>query len=272
MKTKIDEKKIADLKNGFQQYVAVYKRMDADARQNITLKIEHTARVCRNSLDIGKALKLKEHELRLAETIALFHDIGRFEQYARYQTFLDMKSEDHARLGVIVLKETGVLNDLDSETRSLITRVIQYHNRAALPDNESKTCLFFTKLIRDADKLDIWRVVTDYYHQKNRRRNSTLELDLPDTPGFSASVYQDLVDEKLVDISHIKNLNDFKLLQLGWVFDINFTPTYLFLKSRRYVDLIGDALPQSDKIESILNAIHLFLNNRCRENTDSGND
>jgi len=269
MNIKIDEKKITDLKNWFQHYVAKYKRMDSDARQNIMLKIEHTARVCKNSLDIGKALGLSDHELRLAEIIALFHDIGRFEQYARYQTFLDMKSEDHARLGVTVLKENGVLNGLDSETKRLILRTIQYHNRSALPDHETGTGLFFAKLIRDADKLDIWRVVTEYYHQKNRRKNSTLELGLTDTPGFSADVYQALMDERIVDINHIQNLNDFKLLQLGWVFDINFTPTYRLLKSEGYVDLIGDALPKSDKIENILNAIHLFLDHRCRENGDA---
>lgn len=266
MNTKIDEKKTADLKNWFKRYVAGYKRLDTDGRQSIMLKIEHTARVCKNSLDIGKTLKLSAHELRLAEIIALFHDIGRFEQYARYQTFLDMKSENHASLGVTVLKENGVLDDIDSETKNLILRTIQYHNRAALPDNETETCLFFTKLIRDADKLDIWKVLTDYYHQNNRRRNSTLELGLPDTHGFSKKVYQDLMNQKTVDFSYIQNLNDFKLLQLGWIFDINFGMTYRSIKSRGYVELIGDVLPASDKIETLLNAILLFLDDRCREN------
>jgi len=107
--------------------------------------------------------------------------------------------------------------------------------------------------------------VAKYYHQKNHRKNSTLELGLTDTPGFSADVYQDLMDEKIVDINHVQNLNDFKLLQLGWVFDINFTPTYRLLKSKGYVELIGDALPKSDKIETFVNAIHLFLDHRCRE-------
>jgi hypothetical protein len=111
--------------------------------------------------------------------------------------------------------------------------------------------LFFTKLLRDADKLDIWRVVTDYYHRKNDRRNGAIELDLPNTPGFSEEVYQDLMNRRIVDINHVKNLNDFKLLQIGWIFDINFDTTMQAIKSRRYLELIRDVLPKSEKIQLI---------------------
>ena len=168
------------------------------------------------------------------------------------------------QLGIKILKRFGILNQFEEATKSLILRTIQYHNCAALPQDETETCLLFVKLLRDADKIDIWRVVTDYYHKKKGKRNGALELDLPDTPVFSDAVYQDLINKRIVDIKHIKNLNDFKLLQIGWIFDINFEPTLHTICSRRYLEMIGDVLPKSGKIEKIFSIIYSYLDERLK--------
>jgi len=258
---------VHDLNDWFFSYVQTFKDGDAKAL-NIVLKEEHTRRVCREIADIGEQLGLHDDELRLAEVIALFHDIGRFEQYARYKTFMDQQSEDHAELGVKILKRLGVLDRCEESTKDLIFRTIQYHNRAVLPQGETKTCLFFTKLLRDADKLDIWRVVTDYYRRKDGERNGALELDLPDTPGFSDAVYQGLVNRKIVDMNHVKTLNDFKLLQVGWIFDVNFEPTLRAVRSRRYLEMIRDVLPKSEKIDAVFSIIHAYLEERFKASND----
>lgn len=259
--TEISDGLLGNLKDWFADYVRPFKTSDIDA-QNIILKEEHTQRVCQEIIFIGAQLGLRSGELRLAEAIALFHDIGRFEQYARYKTFSDQRSEDHATLGVTILKQLGVLEHCAEPLQDLICRTIQYHNRATLPRDETDECLFFTKLLRDADKLDIWRVVTDYYRRKDGVRNGTLELDLPDTPRFSEAVCRDLAQRKIVDINHVETLNDFKLLQIGWVFDINFEPTLRAVRSRRYLEMIRDVLPQSEQIDTLFSAIHRYLEER----------
>jgi len=53
----------------------------------------------------------------------------------------------------------------------------------------------------------------------------------------------------------VKNLNDFKLLQIGWIFDINFDITMQTIKSRRYLEMIRDVLPKSEKIQIIFENI-----------------
>ena len=250
---------VADLKNWFLSYVGTFKTTDADFQKNIDLKEKHTMRVCTEILDIGKELRLHNHELHIAEVIALFHDIGRFEQYARYHTFVDHYSENHAELGVKILQQNDVLYRLDESIQELIYRVILYHNRATLPQKETTTCLLFCKLLRDADKLDIWRIVTGYYHRENGKRNGVLELGLPDTQGISDEVYNDLIDGRIVDVSHLRNLNDFKLLQVGWVYDINFVPTFRRICERNYIDMIKDALPKLVRIEKIFTIVHSYL-------------
>ncbi|MBN2401845.1 MAG: hypothetical protein JXN64_05555 [Spirochaetes bacterium] len=86
-------------------------------------------------------------------------------------------------------------------------------------------------------------MVTDYYNIKDRKRNSGVELELPDTPGFLEEVYNDLINKRIVDIKYIKNLNDFKLLQIGWIFDINFQPVLARVRELGYLEMIRTVLP-----------------------------
>ncbi len=259
---KIDKKILKNLKNWFSNYVQTFNYSDKVFQENIALKEKHTLQVCKEIINIGEQLGINENELRLSEVIALFHDIGRFEQYARYKTFADFKSENHAELSVKILKENQVLNGFDKSIQSLILRSILYHNRFALPEGETETCLFFSKLLRDADKLDIWRVVTDYYVQNNRGKNDILELGLPDTAGFSEEVYQDILNKRMVDVKHLKNLNDFKLLQMGWIFDINFVPAFQCIQMRHYLDMFRQVLPESEKVETIFGIIQTYLDEK----------
>ncbi len=262
---KIEQKNVKDLKKWFTEYVRSFKDDNETDRRNIVLKEDHTLRVCDEILNIGKKLGLDDNKLRLAEIVALLHDIGRFEQYAVYKTFADRNSENHASLGIKVLKKYDVLKKLDASTEKLILRTIELHNRAYLPLEEEEPCLFFTKLLRDADKLDILKVVTDYYHRKESKRNKAIELDLPDTPGISETVYQDLINKTIVNADHIKNLNDFKLLQIGWIFDINFEPTLRCIKARRYLEMIRDVLPETDEIWEIFDVIQRHINHHLIE-------
>ena len=102
-------------KKWFLDYVDQFSSPEVFIQENIKLKIEHTARVCENILLLAKAEKVGEEGSRLAETIALFHDLGRFEQFMKYRTFKDSESENHALLGVKILKNTGILSHLSTE-------------------------------------------------------------------------------------------------------------------------------------------------------------
>jgi len=259
----INQETMSGLRKWFRDYVKLFYSKNPEDQRNIDLKEEHTRQVCRWILDIGESLGLSNEELSLAEVMALFHDIGRFEQYARYGTYSDLRSEDHATLGVRVLREKGVLNCLDLQTRELILRTISYHNRFDLPKDETEKCLFYTKLLRDADKMDIWRVVTGYYGQKNGQKNGTIELGLPDTPEISDEVYNSLVKKNIVKMGSLKTLNDFKVLQMGWVFDVNFPRTFDLIREKGYLQMIRDALPPSDRLTEISSMVQSYLEKHC---------
>ncbi len=236
----------------FGGYLRPFEAGDEEIRRNTRLKKEHTRRVRGEIADLGRELGLPEEDLLLADTLALFHDLGRFEQYSRYRTFVDRDSEDHAALGVKILEEHRVLAGLEGKTRELILKAVFYHNRASLPEEESPEVLFFTRLLRDADKLDIWKVVTDYYQRSDPARDRAIEIGLPDTPGFSPEVGEALVRKEIVRSDRLRNLNDFKLLQVGWVYGLNFPPTFERVRRRGYLEIIRRYLPRTKEIDRVL--------------------
>lgn len=256
-----DDTSLINLKRWFSDYVKTFKTEDSGIRKSIVLKELHTQRVCAEIVNIGKQLELKNDALNLAEAIGLLHDVGRFEQYTVYGTFKDKKSVNHAELGVEILERFNVLKDVSCRSRDIIMRSVRYHNRISLPVEETPECLFYAKLIRDADKLDILKVVTEHYHSSSAEKVGAIELGFPDTAGVSEEVYSDLMNKRIVDMKNVRNLNDFKLLQVGWVFDINFRPTINSIKTRGYLDLIRNVLPNSKEIDEVFSLVELSLLN-----------
>ena len=228
--------KLEDLehfKKWFTDYTSTYYTDDPVHDQPIKLKQEHTQRVCKEIVTLGQALNLPERDMLLAETMALFHDVGRFEQYAVYGTFKDKASEDHAKLGIKVLSKHNVLSTCSHKEQSLITRAIGYHNMRTLPDEKDERCLFFARLLRDAEKLDIWRVFIEYYGRQETEPNATIVWGLPDKDLCSPAILEALHDRRMADLKDMATLNDFKLLQISWVYDLNFAPTFRTVYQRR---------------------------------------
>jgi len=245
----MNESALQKLHEWYTNYVDGFSSEDKKYSINIDIKKQHTRRVCHEIIDIGNSLNMGEDELRIADAIALLHDIGRFSQYDTYGTYSDLKSEDHAQLGIKVIKEHRLLFDLDENLRDMILRTIGYHNKRVLPQDETDECLFFTKLLRDADKLDIFKVVTDYYCKRGGFEDGALGLDLSDSPHVSNDIIGNIEDGKTANREDVKTMSDLMLLQMSWVYDINFDRTRQLIEERNYIGIIYDHLPRTKSIE-----------------------
>lgn len=235
----------------FERYVKDFYSADPKVQAGIGLKEKHTGRVRENIVRIGSSLSLEENDLLLAETVALFHDIGRFRQYAVYRTFNDRRSENHALLGVRELSAAGVLAALAEDERELVLKAIEYHNLLELPPDAPERCLLFARLIRDADKLDILKITTDHYRRQGRESNPALEPGLPDTPGYSPVLVEDLLHQRRCGYDDVKNLNDRKLLLLSWLFDINFPHTLSEIAANDIVGKLMAVLPKTVALRTV---------------------
>jgi putative nucleotidyltransferase with HDIG domain len=252
---------------GYMKWFKEYSRgfLVPGIAKDVALKIGHTMRVVGEITRLGESLGLAGPDLRLARAIALFHDVGRFPQLKRYKTMRDDRSENHAALGVAVLKEEGLLEGMPEETRVLITKAVGLHNVRDLPGDLPERELFYARLIRDADKLDIWRVLLDYYENGSQDRDTTMEMELPDTPGFSGEILSGLNAGRVPDFASVKNFNDAKLMQMSWAFDLNFGPTRSLVLKRRYMERIAARLPGSGEIEDALDRVTSYLKETATE-------
>ena len=133
----------------------------------VNLKYAHSLRVAALSERIAQSLSMEKEDIDLAWLIGILHDIGRFEQLRRYQTFFDYRSMDHAKYGVHVLFEEGHIKDFiaSSEENDVIRAASGEHNVYEVR-GFIQTGTSFCRLIRDADKLDIFRVYV-MYREKN---------------------------------------------------------------------------------------------------------
>lgn len=171
----IDREKV---KKVFAEYVRHYDAEDPKIR----LKILHTYKVSELCEEIARDLfgtmEIKEvsaqENIDLAWLIGMLHDIGRFEQVRRYHTLIDAKSVSHAALGTRILFEEGMLaRFITAESEDPDVRVLRaaiaYHSDYRIPGDMDERTRMFCQILRDADKLDIFRVncetpLEDIYH------------------------------------------------------------------------------------------------------------
>lgn len=249
-------------KDWFDAYVKSFYSDDTGLQAGIILKETHTVRVCEKIVRIGRSINLKDEDLRLAEAIALFHDVGRFGQFKHYRTFNDRRSENHALLGLRELEQTGVLSGLVEEERDLIMKAVEYHNAFELPQALEDRCLLFIRLIRDADKLDILDVFTDYYTLRDRQPNPALESGLSDTPGYSPVLVENLIQQQGCSYKDVKNYNDRKLLLLSWIYDINFPYTLSEIAGKGHIKKIMGLLPATEDIQAAHDHLQAYVTRR----------
>ena len=144
----------------FEQYLNGYDRKDGKVR----LKITHTYGVVAQSTALAKRMRLGEEDTQLARIIALLHDIGRFEQLRRFDSFLP-ETMDHAAYGVELLFGEGMIRDFLPEDTwdGIIRTAIAKHSDYRLEGVEDPRTLLHARLIRDADKLDNCRVKLEFW-------------------------------------------------------------------------------------------------------------
>ncbi len=260
----MDRQKLDNLKQWFTAYCRSFDTLNPGDQQNITLKEVHTRNVCDNMTEVARSLSLDEGGVALAEAVGLFHDVGRFPQFKKYRTFNDRLSTNHAALGAKVLIENNVLENLRKREQDIIIRAVTLHNVFIVPEGLDADTHRFLHMVRDADKLDIWRVSLEYYEQSEADRASAVGLGLPDTPGYSPDVLASLLRREMVLMSSLTTLNDFKLLQLAWIFDLNFSRSLELVAERGYIDKIASLLPRCSEIDLAVAAVRSYVDEKAQ--------
>lgn len=260
------EQQLQKFKAWFADYIVDFYGTSSYIDANLELKETHTDYVCKKALYIANALGLGENDRLIAATVGLFHDVGRFEQFTKYQTYSDSKSENHNLMAVRILKEYNILSPLTETERDIILKAIELHGVKELPADLDGPTDLHAKIVRDADKLDIYRVLIEKYRQyKADPENFPLEVECVDEPTYAPHIIEAIKNNAQVDYTTLKTLNDMKLLLLAMIFDVNFSPTLKRIKQHGYVDQLLQLLPDDEVIENIGRIMHSYMEDKIAQ-------
>lgn len=223
----------------FETYLDQYNRED----DKINLKIVHTYGVVTAAEYIAKNLNLDSENFQLAKLIALLHDIGRFEQLKRYNSF-DDRIIDHAILGVEILKEQDFIREFvtDPQYDETIYTALYNHNTFAINPEVQGNQLLHTQIIRDADKLDNYRVKVE---EKFETLFDISQFELEDEL-ITPKIAQEFRHNHLIMSSDRKTHLDMWLSYLAFMFDLNFEASKQFIIENDYTEILFTRVTPKD--------------------------
>lgn len=220
------------------------------SEKEIKRKINHSIRVSSLCRKIAKSINLSKEEQDIAEFIGLVHDIGRFIQWEEYQTFDDLKSDDHAILGLYVLFDNNVIDkfNVNHEWFKTIFLAIKNHNLLNISNDTKGIDLIMSKILRDADKMDIlWMV-----------KSGEIVLD-EDNSDISLQIRECFLSKHSIGHTLKMTVSDKILLKMAFVFDVNYEWSIQYIKDERLIEEIYNKLKYKGKIEGFYNFVIKYL-------------
>ena len=222
---------VTGIEKKFDEYVSHYD----PTNERVKLKIEHIKRVAQNAKMIAQSLNLSEEKVNLAIAIGYFHDIARFEQIRIANTFSDKESHiNHGELGAKVLRENDFIRNFIKEPLydHIIQKAVINHNRPKIEEGLSDEELLFCKIIRDADKLDIFYTIS----QDRYSMQSIFWYPQFDAEGISNKILEEFKKEITIDYSLIHTNSDVIVIFYAYIYDLYFPITKKILYQKQYLE------------------------------------
>lgn len=233
------------------KYSDFLKKYDKRVKRN-KMKYEHSFKVANIMGELAARLNLNDEEVNISKVIGLLHDIGRFEQVKLYNTFKDIKF-DHALEGANYLFERGHIRDyLDEEKYDkVIYHAIKNHNKFEIETGLDKESLKYSKMIRDADKIDIFRVLS----KTNKK--------IFDKDELSDEILNSFYSHKSCLISEQKKSSDNVIFIMAFIYDFNFKESLEILNEKKHFEEWLSVMPikkgSEEEFEKLVNYVKKYI-------------
>lgn len=249
---------IQKAKIAFKEFLEQYEDKE---HLSFKLKVVHTYHVTENARKIAEKLNLEEEDIKLAELIGLLHDIGRFEEL-KVTNELNSIKFDHALYGSKMLFEQEMIRNFieDNQYDEIIKKAIENHSKLEIEEGLDEKTLLHSKIIRDADKLDNYRVKKDERIEAIFPTRVNKKEDMEES-FLSDKVYETVVNKQCVNIYDRVTPLDFWVCILAFTFDLNFDVTYKIVKENDYINVLVDRFDYKDKeTKSRMENIRIIIN------------
>lgn len=256
----ITEEQLKECHLEFEKYFQSLIAESTDNQHKVEDIRAHLLRVANNAVMLAKIVMPTDEDKRMAEVIALFHDIGKAFMISK-NTEVSVIQLDHAVVSGKIIQQMKFYQALPEDLQLVILKSIEEHNKLKLPklDNEQQT--LFARLLRDADKLDIFESSYRFFKEKYGIQ-PIMTYELVNGTEVSEKIIKSIMSGKTATIEDMKTMNDYKLLLLSMAFDLNFKYTFRIMSEKQYIQKIYETLPKRDQIIDVYRAIKLFVENK----------
>lgn len=221
----------------------------------------HSMRVVNNTQLLAKSILQTDEEKYIAEIIALFHDYGKAVMIVQGTESPINIQHNHAALSAKLIQQMDFYSKLPADVQIIVHKAIESHNKIKLPKLDNEQQSLYARLLRDADKLDIWEASYRFFKEKNGLQ-PLMTLDLINQVDVSEKILKSIMAGKTAAVEDMKSMNDYRLLLLSMAFDLNFKYTFRVLSERQFIQKIYETLPKRDQIIDAYRAIKLFVENK----------
>ncbi|MDD2564542.1 MAG: HD domain-containing protein [Salinivirgaceae bacterium] len=253
-----------EIESDFMNYIDCYidDEEDPEYRRLMELKKDHSMQVSAKAESIAQAENFESRMILLCKVAGMLHDIGRFEQIQIYGTLDDLNSVDHGDLGYEVLSNTGFLEHFETVEQLALLFAVKNHNKRLVDDYPNEITEVITKVTRDADKLDVFRVMFNSLEEHIPEHTNAVLLGLTESDDVTNDVADYIESGKLVNKEVLVTTTDFYLMQLSWVFDLNFKSTLKKIKGSEYFQNLSDRLPDNDRVVKLKSIVFQHITNQ----------
>jgi putative nucleotidyltransferase with HDIG domain len=247
----MNRKEYISVKKWSDSYIDSLAQEYPEKRIKIKNKYLHCKRTAKTGKFLCKSLKLEKQETTAAVTSCLLHDIGKIKQYS------DKTTENHGIYGRKIIENSLILDNIHE--KKYILNAVEFHNNPVIPDKIDKISNKYLKILRDADKLDLFFIITKGYSGKYLKKQWFEQINLPDTPCISKKIKISLKNKQTADYLQVKNNNDLNCLFLSWIYDINFKESFIMIKKMNITGKILRKLPEKEEYIKIVNEVNNFI-------------
>ncbi len=245
-----------DMEKAKEQFVKYTENYELE-NPNIKRKQQHSLRVMQICKEIAKGEGFSKEEVELAKLIGLLHDIARFKQYTEYQTYKDSQSFDHGDMGVEILEDNNNIRNFiqDKEYDDIIKKAIKNHNKYEIEEGLNNIEEKFCKIIRDADKLDIFYEAIEMFWNDEKEEIENSEI--------STNIQQQFYKKRTINRYEIKNEDSIKkmIVIIAFIFDINYKTSFQKIQKEKYIDKIIDRFDfKKENTKEVIEEIRKFAN------------
>jgi hypothetical protein len=239
---------IKQIHNWFDDYVSRFA-VDGKMPDISEIKRKHSYRVESVGRRLEIEMKWDNESVLLGTAASLLHDTGRFSQFRDYGTLYDASSIDHGERGYEELKLFFSKELADEEGYKAIIESVRWHNKKKLPEGIDDIYAPFCKLVRDADKIDVFRLVQN--HIVKGKVNELLPRHKISAP-LSEAVLKEVEEHGYSSYINASSLADFLLMQVTWLLDINYAASMKMINELGTVEKIIEQLPLNKRALDVL--------------------